>query len=371
MRYCMAVRLIGLFALSGVTGCGLFGDDEESGPRGGAPPAHQQSTEAALASEASGTTAPAEPATVSTEATEATGATDGTGGTGASTATEASGGVPSAATDRPAAPPATDSTDPSGAPPPVVVPKPPVAGENPLVAAPPKVCSVVAPLVKSQVLPAQATAKTTPVSVTIVRPHPNQILDTGLLKVQAEVRGFRTYKTDKSSGNHLRVLLDNEAPRDWFDPDESAFVIEGIAPGLHTVRVLAVTPWGECIKQANAFDAISFYVQTIRNTADPIDHALPMLSYSEPRGTYRGVAGQRILVDFHLANTVLAADGHRVRMILDDRPPVSLQAWAPLWLVGLADGRHRIRLTLLDKDGKQAPGPYNDVDRSFEVVREF
>lgn len=208
------------------------------------------------------------------------------------------------------------------------------------------------------------------VVVEIVRPTPNEVLRRGTLSVEVRLEGFKTYKSARSGGNHLRVLLDNEKPRDWFDPDERPFTIEGLAPGLHTVRVFPATPWQESIKGPRAFDAINFYVKSDKDAPMPVDFSKPLLSYSAPLGTFTDMVSHRVMLDFYVANTSLSKTGHRVRMQLDDSAAVDILHWSPVWLEALAPGDHTVSLRLVDAEGRIVPGPYNQVEQSFTIERE-
>ena len=205
--------------------------------------------------------------------------------------------------------------------------------------------------------------------IQITQPIPDEILRSGNLRVRVNMTGFDVYKTALAGGPHLRVLLDNEEPRDWFDPNEQAFAIDGLAPGLHSVRILPVTPWGESIKGRNALAKVSFYVGGTRDAPMPIDWSRPTLAYSRPAGTYQGAAADRILVDFFVYNTRLGASGHKVIMTLDANAPVEITTWAPLYLENLPDGKHRMSMALVGADGEALPGPYNQVERTFIVDR--
>jgi len=202
--------------------------------------------------------------------------------------------------------------------------------------------------------------------IAITSPVPDEILSSGTVNVRVNMNGFQTAKGEHG-GNHLRVLLDNEKPRDWYDPNENALTIDGLASGQHSVRIFPVTAWGESVKGENAFAKVSFYVRTTKDAPMPIDWTRPILSYSTPVGSYKGAAGHRILLDFFLSNIKLSSVGHRVRLQLDDRDPIDLVSWSPVWLEHLPKGAHKVSLALINQRGQIVPGPFNQVDRTFTV----
>lgn len=210
-------------------------------------------------------------------------------------------------------------------------------------------------------------AKRDDIIIAITSPTPDQIIQFGRLAVRVTVTGFETFKTGRSGGNHLRVLLDNETPRDWYDPNEKPLVIEGLAPGQHTLRIFPMTPWGESIKGRNSFASVRFYVGDPRKASLPIDLAKPTLSHSNPVDKSVFAHDQPVLVDFFVTGCQMKPTGCRVRMTLDQDKPIDLVAWAPLWLRSIAPGKHRLVMQLRGADNEPIVGPYNEVERRFTV----
>ena len=211
------------------------------------------------------------------------------------------------------------------------------------------------------------TGKNEKARVEIVTPKPNTIVRSGRLRVQLRIIGLKIGAGNKGRGNYIRLLLDNETPRDLFKSGERTVTIDGLSKGLHTIRVFATTPWGESIKAPNAYAAVNFYVKTNKDQPIPVDFSKPVMSYSKPEGIYKGQDAERILLDFHLANSLLRPGGNLVRLVLDGGPPIDLAAWSPVWLEGMAPGNHSVSLTLVDSKGKTLHGPYNQIERTFTV----
>jgi hypothetical protein len=230
-----------------------------------------------------------------------------------------------------------------------------------------QVCGVADGAHLSQELDFAWRDKNEKVRVEITEPKANAVIRSGRVRVQVRLVGFETQMGEDGRGNHLRVLLDNETPRDWFSSSERTMVIEGLATGLHTIRVFAATAWGESIKAPKAYDAVNFYIKSNKDQPIPVDFSKPVLSYSKPEGVYSGRAAERILLDFHLANARLTVGGNNVRLTLDGGAPIDLAAWSPVWLEAVPKGTHSVSLTLVGPDGKALHGPYNEVERSFTV----
>jgi len=184
---------------------------------------------------------------------------------------------------------------------------------------------------------------------------------------------LRNWVLGADPGNHVHFILDNEpyiAVRDLSQPVDLAALVQAnlgheLAPGTHVLRVFPSRPQHESVKDAGAFQVLTFVYQT--PTPDfTFDVRAPLLTYSRPKGC--NVAGQRVMLDFFVANTTLAADGVKVHYTIDDATSGDITTWAPHYIENLAVGEHRIRLTLVGADGQPIAGAFNDTTRTITVA---
>ena len=108
------------------------------------------------------------------------------------------------------------------------------------------------------------------------------------------------------------------------------------------------------------------------STGGDVDPAKPLLTYSRPKGEYKGADADPIMIDFWLSNAKLKGDGgeYRVRYIIDNDEPRFIDKWEPIWLAGWTSGKHTVRLELLGAD--QWPvknGGYNITNREITIIR--
>lgn len=205
-------------------------------------------------------------------------------------------------------------------------------------------------------------------------------------------------------GNHIHVILDNQPYEAYYNINEM-FELRNVPDGEHTLRVFASRPWHESYKNEGSFDVVKFTVkdgganlnipastnsgQAMSNAnttpkATPegkdmpasqggaIDITKPLLTYSRPKGEYKGVDADPIMIDFWLANAKLTGDGgeYRVRYSVNGGEPKFIEKWTPLWLQDWTAGKHSIKLELVDKDGNVVDnGGYNSTTREFTVVK--
>ncbi len=78
------------------------------------------------------------------------------------------------------------------------------------------------------------------------------------------------------------------------------------------------------------------------------------------------------MLDFWLSNAKLVGDGgeYRVSYSIDGSEPKFIEKWEPIWLSGWTDGKHKVTLELVDKDGKGVDnGGYNTTTREITVSK--
>ena len=254
------------------------------------------------------------------------------------------------------------------------------------------------------------------------------------LALSGDLKGYKPGKDPATGmGNHIHVILDNEPYEAYYDLDQP-FELRNVTAGRHTLRVFASRPWHESYKNAGSFQMVTFTVsgggdaskptttstgQTMadnRNAANRnanaaaananaananaaaasnsnaaasptparegkdlpgqpgavVDAAKPILTYSRPKGEYKGADADAIMIDFWLTNAKLQGDGgeYRVRYSVDGGEQKFIDKWEPIWLAGWSAGTHKVRLELVDKSGNVVDnGGFNATERAITVVR--
>lgn len=257
--------------------------------------------------------------------------------------------------------------------------------------------------------------------VRVTAPVDGSTVESSTVRVQLVVGGdLKGYKPgmdpETKMGNHIHVILDNQPYEAYYNIDQE-FELRNVPDGEHTLRVFASRPWHESYKNEEAFDVVKFTVKngganldlpaTANNgqqmsnanaNAAPVANAnsnanaaptpegkdmpasqggaidvnKPLLTYSRPKGEYKGADADPIMIDFWLANAKLVGDGgeYRVRYSVNGGEPKMIEKWAPLWLAGWTAGKHTIKLELVDKDGNVVDnGGYNSTTRDITVVK--
>jgi len=226
------------------------------------------------------------------------------------------------------------------------------------------------------------------------------------LDLSGDLKGYMPHKDPATGkGNHIHVILDNQPYEAYYELGQP-FELRNVVAGKHTLRVFPSRPWHESYKNEGAFQILTFTVkgggdaskptttnsgQTMANNnsganppipregkdvspseAGDVDPAKPLLTYSRPKGEYKGEDADPIMIDFWFSSAKLKGDGgeYRVRYIIDDDDAKYIDKWEPIWLAGWISGKHTVRLELLDKDGKPVEnGGYNITSREISVVK--
>jgi hypothetical protein len=244
------------------------------------------------------------------------------------------------------------------------------------------------------------------------------------LALSGDLKGYKPMKDPTTGmGNHIHVILDNQPHEAYYNLDQP-FELRNVTEGKHTLRVFPSRPWHESYKNAGAFQMVTFTVKgggdgskpTTTNTgekladnknasaanpanktaananaanananaappegkdmaasnAGAVDPKKPLLTYSRPKGEYKGPDTDAIMIDFWLANAKLKGDGgdYTVRYSVDGGAAQTIDKWQPIWLTGWSGGKHTIKLELLDKDGNPVDnGGYNSTTREITVTK--
>lgn len=255
--------------------------------------------------------------------------------------------------------------------------------------------------------------------LTVVEPKADSTVNTSTVKVKLELsgdlKGYMPHKDPETQmGNHIHVIFDNQPYEAYYNLDQP-FELRNVADGEHTLRVFPSRPWHESFKNPGAFQLVKFTVKSgggdankpvttnsgqqmsnansaanansnananaaptpegkdVQNsTAGFADPTKPLLTYSRPKGEYKGADTDPIMIDFWLTNAQLKGDGgnYRVRFTVDGGEAKYIDKWAPVWLSGWTAGKHTIKLELVDADGGPVDnGSFNSTTREITVTK--
>lgn len=239
-------------------------------------------------------------------------------------------------------------------------------------------------------------------TVRVIEPREGSVVSGSTVNVRLDVKSDKGYKPGKDpgkdTGNHIHVILDNQPYEAYYNMSQP-FELRNVTEGRHTLRFFASRPWHESYKNQDSFAMVTFEVKgggdaskpTTTNTgqvmsdnqpkegkdmaaskAGDVDPKRPLVTYSRPKGEYKGVEADPIMIDFWLSNARLQGEGgeYRVRYSVDGGEPRYIDRWEPFWLQGWTSGKHTVKLELVDKDGNVVDnGGYNSTTREITVAK--
>jgi len=244
-------------------------------------------------------------------------------------------------------------------------------------------------------------------TISVVEPKNGTTVTSSTVRVKLALSGdLKGYKPmmdmETKMGNHVHVILDNQPYEAYYNLD-TEFELRNVADGEHTLRFFPSRPWHESYKNTGAFQMVKFTVknggadatkpattnanQTMSNanaaptpegkdmppsTAGAVDASKPLLTYSRPKGEYKAADTDAIMIDFWLANAKLQGDGgeYRVRYSVDGGEAKFVDKWQPIWLSGWTNGKHSVKVELVNKEGNLVDnGGYNSTTREVTVTK--
>jgi hypothetical protein len=249
--------------------------------------------------------------------------------------------------------------------------------------------------------------KATP-TLKVIEPAANSTVNNSTVKVKLEIsgdlKGYMPHKDPATQmGNHIHVILDNQPYEAYYEIGGAPFELRNVADGDHTLRVFPSRPWHESYKNEGAFQMVKFTVknggaeankpattntgQQMSNsnaappvegkdmqnsTAGAVDPTKPLLTYSRPKGEYKGNDVDPIMIDFWLTGAKLKDDGgqYRIRYSVYGFKSAFIDKWGPVWLSGWPAGKYAVKLELTDLNGDLVDnGGYNSTTREITVTK--
>jgi hypothetical protein len=215
-------------------------------------------------------------------------------------------------------------------------------------------------------------------SVKILSPTKGQVValeKASDFEVKLNVDHWKTAMGDA----HVHLILDDRPYKPIFDTKAPVKLSElmgsdAIAEGAHVLVAFPSRANHESVKTAGALSVVEFWIGKKGGTKAQ-DLSKPTLIYSRPKGEYKGDMANHVLIDFQLANAVLAPGKEHVHIsvtgpgIEGDKSADVTQFGPPYYLDNLQTGSYTVRLELLGADGVALPGAWNSVARTFSVSR--
>ncbi len=166
------------------------------------------------------------------------------------------------------------------------------------------------------------------------------------------LKDFDYQLANSAKGQHIHFIVNNGPYSAHY---EDTFTKQ-LEDSSNVILAFLSRSYHESVKNPNAY----ILTQVGENE---IDLNKEFLFYSRPKGTYKGVDTEKLLLDFYLVNTNLSSTGNKVKATIQDTEFI-IEEWAPYYIEGLPKGEIKIKLELIDASGNLIDSPFNPSNRT-------
>ena len=157
---------------------------------------------------------------------------------------------------------------------------------------------------------------------------------------------------NSGKGQHIHFIVNNGP----YSAHYENIFSKKLKDSSNVILAFLSRSYHESVKNKNAFVLTQVGEKNI-------DLNNEFLFYSRPKGTYKGVDTEKLLLDFYLVNTEISANGNKVRATIQDKEFI-IEEWAPYYIEGLPKGEIKIKLELIDTSGNLIDSPFNPSNRT-------
>jgi hypothetical protein len=169
---------------------------------------------------------------------------------------------------------------------------------------------------------------------------------------------------NSKDGQHIHFILDNQPYMALYEPTKT-FTVP--VKSEHYLMSFLSRSYHESIKTKDAGVLYHFSVDEKGKLTKMEIPKTPMIFYSRPKGQYIGNDTKNLLLDFYIYNTSLAANGNKVKIIVNGTD-FTVDTWQPYFINNVPMGETTVAAQLIDKDGKNIDGVNTSVSRKINLA---
>ena len=170
------------------------------------------------------------------------------------------------------------------------------------------------------------------------------------------LKEFKFKLANSEKGQHIHFIINNAPYSAHYAEDFSKKLEEG----NNVLLAFLSRSYHESVKNPNAY-----YFSQIGD-GEKIDLDKEFLFYSRPKGVYKGIDTEKLLLDFYLINTDISANGNKVKATIQNSEFI-IDEWAPYYIEGLPKGEISIKLELINSEGVLIDSPFNPSYRTVTL----
>tara|TARA_S200000501_G_C20846032_1_gene753689 strand:+ start:1606 stop:2313 length:708 start_codon:yes stop_codon:yes gene_type:complete len=161
---------------------------------------------------------------------------------------------------------------------------------------------------------------------------------------------------NSGKGQHIHFILNN-AP---YSAHYSENFSKKLEEDNNVILAFLSRSYHESVKNSNAY-----YFSQIGD-GEKVDLEKEYLFYSRPKGVYKGIDTEKLLLDFYLINTKISPTGNKVRATIQNSEFI-IDEWVPYYIEGLPKGKISIKLELINSEGVLIDSPFNPSYRTVTL----
>ena len=169
------------------------------------------------------------------------------------------------------------------------------------------------------------------------------------------LKNFDYQLANSTKGQHIHFIVNNDPYSAHY---EDTFTKQ-FEESSNVILAFLSRSYHESVKNPN-----SFVLTQVGE--DKIDLNKEFLFYSRPKGTYKGLDTEYLLLDFYLVNTEISPNANKVRATIQEKEFI-IDEWAPYYIKGLPKGEIKIKLELIDTFGNLIDNPFNPSERTVTL----
>jgi hypothetical protein len=169
------------------------------------------------------------------------------------------------------------------------------------------------------------------------------------------LKDFDYQLANSEKGQHIHFIVNNGP----YSAHYENIFSKKLKDSSNVILAFLSRSYHESVKNKNAFVLTQVGEKNI-------DLNNEFLFYSRPKGTYKGVDTEKLLLDFYLVNSEISANGNKVRATIQDKKFI-IEEWAPYYIEGLPKGEIKIKLELIDASGNLIDSPFNPSNRTVTL----
>jgi hypothetical protein len=166
------------------------------------------------------------------------------------------------------------------------------------------------------------------------------------------LKDFDYQLANSAKGQHIHFIVNNGP----YSAHYENIFSKTLKDSSNVILAFLSRSYHESVKNKNAFVLTQVGEKNI-------DLNNEFLFYSRPKGTYKGVDTEKLLLDFYLVNSEISTNGNKVRATIQDKEFI-IEEWAPYYIEGLPKGEIKIKLELIDASGNLIDSPFNPSNRT-------